>query len=478
MADEEKIAGALSREDLYELVWSKPMLDLAKDFGISDVALAKRCRRLAIPVPGRGYWARVDAGQKPYRPKLPKREPQYGDQHALTVQAQEPDDRAAASETPETCESLSTIEGRIAALPITSADSIMDCLAAVKRTARQFKHARRAEFVFDRGEKTGPVVSMDVSDAVLDRACVLADRVLKACESLGWSFVAPERERKADESARPHGRHGSPEPQPANLVGQILVADERVGLHIEERLREEKREPTAAELAREKREYKYHAPRKTHVPTGNLRVVRLDTYRSYGTPARLTWYDRGGTRVEERLPDILAGFYELALSIKARRAEDERQERVRQEAERRREELEARQEANAALIKQLETDAGAWHRARYLRRYIRAARKALGTSPIQARFHDHHIDYLDWAEAYIDQLDPLTSRPRSLEFSEHNAHFMSDLDRIKAAFGRLLGSEWAEAWKFGADYSPDPTRRYYYSRSVFEVENADDETVD
>lgn len=64
----------LSREDLYELVWSKPMQELAKDFGISDVALAKRCRRLRIPVPGRGYWARVEAGQMPHRPKLPERE--------------------------------------------------------------------------------------------------------------------------------------------------------------------------------------------------------------------------------------------------------------------------------------------------------------------------------------------------------------------------------------------------------------------
>jgi hypothetical protein len=73
----------LSREDLYELAWSKPLRELAKDFGISDVALAKRCRRLGIPVPGRGYWARIDAGQSPYRPKLPSREPQNGDQSAL-----------------------------------------------------------------------------------------------------------------------------------------------------------------------------------------------------------------------------------------------------------------------------------------------------------------------------------------------------------------------------------------------------------
>src|SRR5262249_37123100 len=151
-----------------------------------DVALAKHCRRLAIPVPGRGYWARVDAGQKPYRPKLPKREPQWGDQQAPTVQAPASDDQTVAVGT-AVSESLTTIHERItAALPITSPDSIVDCLAAVRRTARQFKHPRRAEFVFDRGEKAGPFVSMDVSEAVLDRACLLADRLLKACESLGW----------------------------------------------------------------------------------------------------------------------------------------------------------------------------------------------------------------------------------------------------------------------------------------------------
>lgn len=62
--DSEKQAPlTLSREDLYELVWSKPILQLAKDFGISDVGLAKRCRGADNSLPGRGYWARVEAGQ-------------------------------------------------------------------------------------------------------------------------------------------------------------------------------------------------------------------------------------------------------------------------------------------------------------------------------------------------------------------------------------------------------------------------------
>ena len=36
---------------------------LAKEFGISDVGLAKVCRKLGVPVPGRGYWAKKVAGR-------------------------------------------------------------------------------------------------------------------------------------------------------------------------------------------------------------------------------------------------------------------------------------------------------------------------------------------------------------------------------------------------------------------------------
>jgi len=60
-----------SREELYDLVWSDAMATLAPKYGISDVALKKRCNRLGIPTPGRGYWAKVEAGQSPKRSKLP-----------------------------------------------------------------------------------------------------------------------------------------------------------------------------------------------------------------------------------------------------------------------------------------------------------------------------------------------------------------------------------------------------------------------
>jgi integrase len=63
----------ISRKDLYELIWSEPTATIAQRFGISDVGLAKVCRRSDIPSPPRGYWAKVAAGNSIPRPELPER---------------------------------------------------------------------------------------------------------------------------------------------------------------------------------------------------------------------------------------------------------------------------------------------------------------------------------------------------------------------------------------------------------------------
>jgi integrase len=59
-----------TRQELYDLVWSQPMSVLATSYGVSDSGLAKVCRRANIPVPPRGYWAKLTAGQAVQRPLL------------------------------------------------------------------------------------------------------------------------------------------------------------------------------------------------------------------------------------------------------------------------------------------------------------------------------------------------------------------------------------------------------------------------
>jgi len=61
----------LKREDLYDLVWSVPMIKLAKRFGLSDQGLAKRCKKHNIPRPPMGYWAKLEHGKRVKKTPLP-----------------------------------------------------------------------------------------------------------------------------------------------------------------------------------------------------------------------------------------------------------------------------------------------------------------------------------------------------------------------------------------------------------------------
>jgi hypothetical protein len=61
----------MSREELYQHVWTTPIHLLAQALGLSDVGLAKTCSQMHVPRPGRGYWARLDAGEPVGKLKLP-----------------------------------------------------------------------------------------------------------------------------------------------------------------------------------------------------------------------------------------------------------------------------------------------------------------------------------------------------------------------------------------------------------------------
>jgi hypothetical protein len=60
---------SLSRDELYRRVWSNPVGSVARELGISARGLAKICTRFEIPVPPRGYWAKLAAGKR--APEIP-----------------------------------------------------------------------------------------------------------------------------------------------------------------------------------------------------------------------------------------------------------------------------------------------------------------------------------------------------------------------------------------------------------------------
>lgn len=65
----------ISREELYQLVWSKPMTKVAEQFGVSGSYMTRVCTMLNVPRPGVGYWAKLAFDKAPPPTPLPEARP-------------------------------------------------------------------------------------------------------------------------------------------------------------------------------------------------------------------------------------------------------------------------------------------------------------------------------------------------------------------------------------------------------------------
>jgi hypothetical protein len=156
-------------------------------------------------------------------------------------------------------------------------------------------------------------------------------------------------------------------------------------------------------------------------------------------------YDQGKQRVESKIPKILATFHDRALEISAKRDQEERECRERLEQERLLEEKAERRQAHANLIAELERQAGAWYRARPLRRYLRALRRATSEGQIQGTFGEEKIDFLLWAEQYAAQLDRLSATPPNPDQQRDRPH--SGEQVLKELLIRVLGCDGQPSWR-------------------------------
>lgn len=369
-----------NRDELYQEVWSTPMLKLAKKYGISDVGLAKVRRKLAIPLPGRGYWAKKDAGQGVKQlPLLPLKE---------KVVLYKPTPR---SEPPKLSDFVSQPE-----------------LAQVEQLERA-----EGEAVLKRGSLSHPLIvqarailgracaddrkilwaaesclDIRVSKESLDRALRIMAGLISIVENAGFNISVDTRDRKHQTFAKIHGeriRFGVVEkidrieisaPQKGGLLERVLTyADKPVTLE----------------------------------PSGRLSIA---VWSHYGSD-RKKWAD-GKTRLEQQLPTIVAGLIRIAL---ADRADKERRAAEAQERWRIAEEqahLESLINAEKSKVRALRHAAARWWRAEQIRSFVSAARAAAiqdGQS-VEAGFV--FGDWIGWAERQADRMDPLRESPPSI----------------------------------------------------------------
>ncbi|WP_294336964.1 hypothetical protein [uncultured Sphingomonas sp.] len=55
----------ISRRALFDLVWSKPMTTIARDYGTTNAHVATLAKRLKLEVPKGGHWMKAEVGKAP-----------------------------------------------------------------------------------------------------------------------------------------------------------------------------------------------------------------------------------------------------------------------------------------------------------------------------------------------------------------------------------------------------------------------------
>ena len=457
----------LSRIALYDMVWSRPMVEVAKDFNISDVALAKRCKAVDVPVPPRGWWARKTAGQNPPRTPLPQYRGGLGvpAPRAPTRDDAEPvirwETKPPRPPEPESASWPAGEQSVRALIDSVSIDVPGDLSAAtgfVKRSAAELKVSRLKDFTWSRGERAAALVEIGVSDDQKVRALRIADGLLRSAGALGWLFVEPPEEKSANRSF-----WTPPEPVRSRF-GQLNVDGEAFRFRITEANRRSDHVLTDKEKLDRKLGRGWSIPKWDFAPSG---VLTLQLISPAGSDFA-TYRESSRRPLETRLRDALHALQTRANDEK--RWREEKRLSALREAEAQHLAYLARQrrEARESLINELERQAGAWQRARMLRRYVRAAEKAVGECRPSADLQGQAVDFLRWAAAYVEQLDPLAPVPRNLDqqFIRNGYYHPAD-DELKKWLGRFAGTDGERPWKLavqlaeGSPSEPDESDYEY-----------------
>lgn len=332
----------------------------------------------------RGHWARVRAGQKLRRPRLPK-----AGQVGVTVQIRLGAERVAPVEEPHpTPEPAALVERRT--FEARPSNRIAARTGAPRHAwARELaRDLRKGDVISQTGMREASVaagaITAVVAEASIARAVALVDAMARALEMRGVELAPPTLKRY-------HGgmrRHG------------LLLEGVPVTLRLSEKntqVAKAKPEPPRHPWQSERR-FDYR-------PTGDF-TLRIRALEERYSPSERTLRDRPGVPLEERLNEAIVAITEAVCEVLGRREHRVEAQRREEAARARRWELERERQAEAARRQTLEEMTERWYRAQRLRAFIEAVEMG-GEVPGPPGAPQEFEAWLRWASAHASELDPL-----------------------------------------------------------------------
>ena len=290
MFDEKTEGIKISRQTLYDQVWFTPMARLAKEYGISDVALAKICKKLNVPYPGRGYWRRKETGNAVKQPPLPANSDPA--KQAVTIHPTiRPDSLQPVSE--ETSQRITAEQAPEQKI------GVPDHLGKTHRLLSGHLTEWRSASVDEYGAiRSGSLrqLNIRISPQHLSRAVRIMNALFLALEARGHQLGIQDGFKKA--------------------FG-VRLNGEPIEFGLEEKFQRIER---SEDKNRKQNPWGYH--RYEYVSTGTL-ILKITEWGADGL--QKTWSDGKTTKLENCLNDFVVGLLKVAEAVKARRLKQEQE---------------------------------------------------------------------------------------------------------------------------------------------------------
>ncbi len=352
----------ITRNELYELAWSEPMLTLSKKYAISDNGLRKVCVGMNIPLPKAGYWMKLKAGKKVSKQYLPEANDVKTEVKLRMREEGETYNNSEYSEFKQICNEVKTLIKVNNLNPSEKLSTNDPLIITAKQSLSEKKKAYGFEGLITTGNNT---LRIEVSVTNVNRALRFMDFFIKVVRLRGHDIEA-------------------------NSQGTYVIINSQDG-EDDENIKIIFREKCKRVLV------KNGNWEHSVLHANDILYFKSDGYHSG------EWVE-GKKQLEDQIPNMIAKW-ELSVKELHRYHKESRARREEVEAmERKAKELKERKEKELVDFKCLLDESARWQKAKILRSYL----ETLERKAIETNTKSHEFDaWFEWAKKKANWYDPM-----------------------------------------------------------------------
>lgn len=354
----------LTRQELYDLVWGNPLSKLAKKYNLSDNGLRKVCKKLDIPLPKNGHWQKIQYNKKVIKEKLPVNNTvdasitlKFRDNYETIINGE-------GNELNQLTKELQTILKDTIIFPekLTKPNQlIIDAKNDLKTKQPSYEHNIKGLLNTSSG-----ILNITVAPQSVKRALLFMDVFIKALQKRGHKITVKEGTK-------------------------IVIDNIEMGLGLRERLKRKIVKGTYYDS--------------TELYPSNILSLSLYVY-----PAK-DWTDTNTSKLEDKIPNIIAKLELQAIEEKRKAIERELWHIEYERKQKIEEDFKARRNIELSKTTKLFSDAEKFDKATIYRNFIEATeQKAIKENNLT----DELKDWIKWANEKADWFDPFTNRQDEL----------------------------------------------------------------